>query len=220
MSSAAKFGERNVKIFKYKIISLLKKGYFVKIDDDNFLLFEKEEHYIVLFNLERILFDLFENIKFEKEEKEIKVSVRLSLTMKYIEKMSKILFGSFYVKNENKNPFKIKFPHLWYVKKFHSLNKHENNILDDLNKWEDLDEMQDKFALEENSIISQGDKFSGYQEDDYGNEYIERLREIGYEMEALSLERKRRYEKFCDKIFDLNRKINNLINIKRFKVKI
>ena len=30
------------------------------------------------------------------------------------------MFGSSYVKNENKNPFKIKFPHLWYMKNFHS----------------------------------------------------------------------------------------------------
>ena len=220
MSSAAKYCERNVKIFKNKVISFLKEGYYDKIDDNNFLLFEKEEHCIVLLNLERILFDLFENIKFEKEEKEIKVSVRLALIIKYIEKMSKLLFGSFYVENENENPFEIKFPCWWYMKNFHSLNKHEYNILDDLNKWEDLDEMQDSFALEENNIISQGDKYSGYEEDDYGNEYIERLREVGYEMEALSLERKRRYEILRDKFFDLNRKIKNLINIKRFKVEI
>ena len=150
MTSTAKLSERNAsfekenilaKILKDKIKSFLKKGWFVKIDDNNFLLFEKEEHYFALRTLERILFDLFENIKFEKEEKEIGVSVRLSLIMKYIKKMRKIMFGSFYVENENKCPFKIKFPHLWYMKNFHSLNEHEYNILDDLNKWGDLDEM-------------------------------------------------------------------------------
>ena len=115
MSSAAKYGERNVKIFKYKV-SFLKKGYYYKIDDNNFILFEKEEDYFLLRNLERILSDLFQIIKFEKEEKEIKVSARLELIIKYIEKMSKILFGIFYVENENKNPFKIKFPYLCYLK--------------------------------------------------------------------------------------------------------
>ena len=89
----------------------------------------------------------------------------------------------------------------------------------DLNKWGDLDEMQDSFALEENFIISRGNEYSGYEEDDYGNVYIERLREIGDEMEALSYERKRRYENFCVKIFYLNRKINDLIYVKRFKIK-
>ena len=93
MTSTAKLSERNAsfekenilaKILKDKIKSFLKKGWFVKIDDNNFLLFEKEEHYFALRTLERILFDLFENIKFEKEEKEIGVSVRLSLIMKYI----------------------------------------------------------------------------------------------------------------------------------------
>ena len=80
--------------------------------------------------------------------------------------------------------------------------------------------MQDSLASEENNIISLGNEYLGYQEDDYGNEYVERLREIGFEMEALSLERKRRYELLRDKFFDLNRKIKKLIYIKRFKVKI
>ena len=92
MSSTAKFLKRNARFEKENILakilkdvmkSFLKKGCFVKIDDNNFLLFEKEEHYIVLHTLERMLFDLFENIKFEKEEKQISVSVGLSL-MKYI----------------------------------------------------------------------------------------------------------------------------------------
>ena len=106
------------------------------------------------------------------------------------------------------------------MKNFCIFSKHKYNILDDLNKWEDLEEMQDSFASEEKYIISQGNKYSGYEEDDYGNVHIERLREIGDEMEGLSYERKRRYEKFCDKIFDLKRKINDLIYVERFKIKI
>ena len=212
MSSAAKYGERNENNSEYIIKSFFEKGNFIKIDDNNFLSFEKEEHYLKFLYLERILSDLFENIKFEREEKEIKVSVRLALITKFVENTNKIMLLSFYDENENKNVYELKFPYLWYMKKFRSLNKHENNSLDYLNKWEDLDEMQDSFAWEENYIISQGDKYSGYQEDDYGNVYIERLREIGDEMEALSYERKRRYEILRDKFFDLNRKIkkNNI----------
>ena len=220
MSSAAKYGERNEHNSEYILKSFFEKGNFVKIDDNNFLLFEKEEHYLNLLYLERILSDLIDNMKFEREEKEIKVSVRLALITKFIEKTNKIMILSFYDKNKNKNVFEIKFPHLWYLKTFRSLNKHENNIFDYLNKWEDLDEMQDSLALEENNINSKGDKYSGYQEDDCGNVYIERLREISFEMEELSLERKRRYELLRDKFFDLNRKIKKLIYIKRFKVKI
>ena len=174
MSSGAKYCERNVKIFKYKVISFIEKGYYIKIDDNNFLSFEKEEHYLNLLYLERILSDLFENIKFEREEKEIKVSVRLALITKFVENTNKIMRLSFYDENKNKNVYEMKFPYLWYMKKFRSLNKHENNILDYLNKWEDLDEVQDSLASEENNIISQGNKYSGYQEDDYGNVYIER----------------------------------------------
>ena len=220
ISSAAKYGGRNVKISKYIILSFLEKGYFVKIDYNNFLLFEKEEDYLNLLYLERMISDLINDIKFEREEKEIKVSVRLALITKFIEKTNKIMLGSFYEKYENKNVYEIKFPYLWKIKKFRSLNKPENNILDYLNKWEDLDEMQDSLASEENNINSQGNKYSGYQEDDYGSVYIERLREIGYEMEALSLESKRRYEILRDKFFDMNRKIKKLIYIKRFKVKL
>ena len=110
----------------------------------------------------------------------------------------------------------MKFPYLWYMKKYRSLNG-QNNILDYLYKWEDLDEMQDSLVSEENNIISQGNKYPGYQEDDYGNEYIERLREVGFEMEALTFERKRRYELLRDKFFDLNRKIKKLICIKKIQ---
>ena len=126
---------------------------------------------------------------------------------------------SFCGENENENVYKIKFPYLWYMKKFRSLNEHDN-ILDYLNKWEDLDEWEYSLVSEENNIISLGIEYPGYQEDYYGNEYVERLRAIGFEMEALTFERKRRYELLRDKFFDLNRKIKKLICKKRYKVKV
>ena len=216
MSSAAKYGERNDIGSDYIMKSFLKKGYFVKIDDDNFLLFEKEKHYLHILYLEIMLFDLFENMKFAKEEKEIGVSDRLALLTKFVENLNKIMLLSFYGENENENVYEIKFPYLWYMKKFRSLNEH-NNILDYLNKWEDLDEWENSLVSEENNIISLGNECLGYQEDDYGIEYVERLREIGFEMEALTFERKRRYELLRDKFFDLNRKIKKLICIKDTK---
>ena len=137
--------------------------------------------------------------------------------------MQKILLGSFYDKNITKNPFEIKFPHLWYVKNlgFFSLNM-GYNIMDDLNKWEDLDEMEDICALKINNLISQGDENYLCYEDDYGNEYKEREgeRELVDEMEALSYIRNRRYKIFRDKIFYLRNKIYDLINIKSFKIRL
>ena len=164
MSSATKYGERNLNINDYIIKLFLKKGYCVKIDDD-FLLFEKEKHYLYMLYLEIMLFDLFENIKFVKEEKEIEVSNRLALIIKFVENINKIVLLSFHGGNENKNVYEMKFPYLWYMKKYRSLNG-QNNILDYLYKWEDLDEMQDSLVSEENNIISQGNKYPGYQEDD------------------------------------------------------
>ena len=204
---------------RYVMKAFLKKGYFVKIDDDNFLLFEKEKHYLHILFLEITLFDLFENKKFAKEEKEIGVSDCLELITKFVENLNKIMLVSFYGENENENVYEIKFPYLWYMKKFRSLNEHDN-ILDYLNKWEDLDEREYSLVSEENNIISLGNEYPGYQEYDYGKEYVERLREIGFEMEALTLERKRRYELLRDKFFDLNRKIKKLICIKRYKVEV
>ena len=94
MSSATKYGERNLNINDYIIKLFLKKGYFVKIDDDDFLLFEKEKHYLYMLYLEIMLFDLFENIKFVKEEKEIEVSNRLALIIKFVENINKIVLLS------------------------------------------------------------------------------------------------------------------------------
>ena len=219
MLSSSKYCERNVISSDYIKKLFLRKGFFVKIDDDNFLLFEKEKHYLHMLYLEIMLFDLFENIKFAKEEKENGVSDRLALITKFVENVNKIVVLSFYGENENKNVYEIKFPYLWYIKKFRSLNEHDN-ILDYFNKWEDLDEWEYSLVSEENNIISLGNEYPHYQEDDYGNEYVERLREFGFEMEALSLERKRRYELLRDKFFDLNRKIKKLISIKRYKVKV
>ena len=209
-SSAAKYGEKNENISEYIMKSFLEKGNFVKIDDNNFLSFEKNEDYWNMVYLEKVLSVLFEIIKIEREEKENKVYGCLEAITEIIKNVNeKIMLLSFYDENKNKNVCEIKFPYLWYMKKFRSLNEYDN-ILDYFNKWEDLDKMQDSLASEENNVISQGDKYSGYQQDEYGNVYIERLREIGYEMEVLSLERKRRYERLRDKFFDVNRKIKKI----------
>ena len=132
------------KSFK-KISSFLNKGYKIEVDEKSYLLFEKEEDYLILVYLERIFFDLFKNISFAKEEKEIRVFFRMTMIQKCLENLQEILFESFYNKNESKNPFKIRFPHLWYMKNFYYAWVHEYNIMKDLNNWEDLDEMRDLF---------------------------------------------------------------------------
>ena len=48
---------RVVKIFKNKLLLSLSKGFKIKIDKNNYMLFKKEEDYNILFYLERIFFD-------------------------------------------------------------------------------------------------------------------------------------------------------------------
>ena len=62
------------KSFKNKIHLFLSRGCNIKVDKKSYLLFEKEEHYLILIYLERIFFDLFKNISFSNDEhKKIKV---------------------------------------------------------------------------------------------------------------------------------------------------
>ena len=70
---------RVVKIFKNKLLLSLSKGFKIKIDKNNYMLFKKEEDYNILFYLERIFFDLNKNLLFNDEKEEIRVFFRLSL---------------------------------------------------------------------------------------------------------------------------------------------
>ena len=223
MPIIAKFSKKNKKFDKKsstaksfkKISSFLHKGYIIKVDEKSYLLFEKEEHYLILVYLERIFFDLFKNITFEKEEKEIRVFFRMTLIQKCLENLQEILFGSFYNKNESKNSFKIKFPHLWYMKNFNYASVHEYNIMKDLNKWEDLNEIRD--LLFSDVYFECGENYYLNSCDD--EKYLEES-EVSDEMKTLNDLEKRRCKIFNDKMLDLVEKINDVINIKSFKIKL
>ena len=88
-----------VKSFKNKIHLFLSTGYKIKVDKKSYLLFEKEEDYLILIYLERIFFDLFKNISFINDEhKKIRVFFRFTLIEKYLKKLDEIKLKSFYIK--------------------------------------------------------------------------------------------------------------------------
>ena len=231
MPSVAKFCKKNKKFdekltaksFKKKLSSFLHKGYLIKVDEKSYLLSEKEEHYLVLVYFERIFFDLFKNIKFEKEEKEIRVLFRMTLIQKCLENLQEILLASFYVRNETKNPFKIRFPHLWYVKNLVSSWKQGYDVIKDLHYWPDLDEMEDLFCPEINILVYEDDEIDHcIYVDGYGKEFHveEGEREVSYEMKKLFDMRLRRGTLFRDKMYDMRDKISDAINVKSYKIKL
>ena len=147
-----------------KISSFLDKGYKIKVGEKSYLLFEKEEDYLILVYLERIFFDLFKNISFAREEKEIRVFFRMSMIRKCLENLQEILFESFSNKKESENPFKVRFRHLWHMKNFVYANVFEYNIIKDLNYWEDLNEVKDLFFGEEYRFREESFYYNGWGE--------------------------------------------------------
>ena len=95
--------ESIAKSFKNEIHLFLSGGYKINVDKKSYLLFEKEEHYLILIYLERIFFDLFKNISFTNEEdKEIRVFFRMTLIEKYLKNLHEIKLKSFYIKKKVK----------------------------------------------------------------------------------------------------------------------
>ena len=120
MSSSAKLSYKIEKKSKEKIesVELLKnkenfmnlKGYRIKVGEDSFILFEKEEDYLVLFYLEKVFFDFHNNLFYEKEG--IRLFFLLSLLEKYIKCLRKIKNNVFYDQDKSENPLKVKFPNM------------------------------------------------------------------------------------------------------------
>ena len=103
------------KFFKNKLLLSLSKGYKIKVDKNSYILFKKED-YEILFCLERVFFDLFKNLLFNDDDKEIRVFFRLSLIEKYVKKLPEIKIKIFYdIKRRSKNPVRIKFPNFGYL---------------------------------------------------------------------------------------------------------
>ena len=105
------------KFFENKLQLSLSKGYKIKVGKNSYMLFKKEEDYVILIYLERVFYDLFKNLLFndDDEDKEIRVFFRLSLIKKYVKKLPNIEIKIFYDKNKCKNPTRIKFPNLSYL---------------------------------------------------------------------------------------------------------
>ena len=181
--------------------------------------------------LERMIFDLFKNIRFQNEEKEIRVFFRFTLIEKCLENLKEILIESFYNKNESINPFKIRFPHLWYMKNYNYASR-KYNIVDDLHYWEDLVEMGAVFCPELSFLIHIDDEVgTAYYVDGYGNEfeggslevecgvvYYKGKKEVSNEMKFLQKLELRRLSIFSEKFRDLEIKIRHSLNIKKYKI--
>ena len=99
MSSPAKLCNENVmqsKTEKSGGVELMKnkenfmnlKGYKIKVSKDNIILFEKEEDYLLLFYIEKLVFDFHNNLFYEKEG--IRLFFRLSVLEKCIKCMREI----------------------------------------------------------------------------------------------------------------------------------
>ena len=79
-------------------------------------MFKKEEDYVNLIYLERVFFDLINNIIFKNDEhKKIRLFFRLSLIENYIKSLSEIKIKILYDENKCENPFAIKFPNVGYM---------------------------------------------------------------------------------------------------------
>ena len=126
MSSAAKLCNKNemqsktekiddVELMKNKENFMNLKGYRIKVGEDNIILFEKEEDYLVLFYIEKLIFDFYNNLFYEKEG--IRLFFRLSVLEKFIKCLREIKIKLFYDKDEYKNPLKIMFPNITCGKK-------------------------------------------------------------------------------------------------------
>ena len=104
----------NDKFFKNKITFLKMEGYRIKIAENSYILFEKEEDYLNILYLEKVLFDFNNNLLF-KQDKEIRLYFRLSLIEKYIKSLPKFSIKILYDESKFENPFKIKFPNICYL---------------------------------------------------------------------------------------------------------
>ena len=213
---------------------ILDNGYKVEVDEKSYLMFEKEDHYLFLVYLESIIFDLFKNIRFGKEEKEIRVFFHFTLLEKCLGNLKKILIESFYIENESINPFKKRFPYLWYMKKYRYRYKtDEYDIREDLNYWEDLDEMGEVFCPEIYILNYIGDEdgivcyHNGYGEKFVGGRLVmaypgeiiyKGKKEVSKEMKFFTELKMRRLQVFNKKLNELEVNIHYLMNIKEYKI--
>ena len=86
------------------------KGYRIKVGEDTFILFEKEEIYLTMFYLEKVFFDFHKELNKEKEV--IRLIFRLNPLKNYLKSFGQIKINVYYDESKYENPLKIKFPNL------------------------------------------------------------------------------------------------------------
>ena len=92
------------------------EGYRIKVGENGYILFKKEEDYLNLFCLEKAFFDFYNNLFLDKEG--IRLFFRLTLIEKYIESLTKnkskiknkIKIKILYDEDKSENPLEMKFP--------------------------------------------------------------------------------------------------------------
>ena len=128
------------------------EGYRIEVAENSYILFEKEEDYLKMFYLEKVLFDFFKNLSLiqdkdedEDEDKDrelrIRLKFRLSLIEKYISSLPRFNITIFYDNGKFQNPLEIKFPN---VSCFGMWCGKADNILDDISELGD-ESLEDKY---------------------------------------------------------------------------
>ena len=137
----------SVELFKNKENFMNLKGYRLTVGEDSFILFEKEEDYLVLFYLEKVFFDFHNNLFYEKEG--IRLFFRLSVLEKYIKCLREIKIYVFYDEDKSENPLKIKFPNMSYGEDFKTGEEivEKIEILEEMNKLENIPLMEKYFSV-------------------------------------------------------------------------
>ena len=166
MSSPAMLCKKNKKQIKEnkKSQELLKnkekfmnlKGYRIKVGEDTFILFEKEEIYLVLFCIEKVFFDFHNDLFNEKEG--IRLFFRLSVLQKYLKSFGEIKINVYYDESKYETPLKVKFPNYSCCDDYERGEEIEDKIeiLEENNKLQNINLMETYDNIKQNlrKIIS------------------------------------------------------------------
>ena len=105
-----KENKKHQELLKNKETFMQLKGYRIKVGEDTFILFEKEEIYLTMFYLEKVFFDFHKELYNGKEV--IRLIFRLNTLKNYLKSFGEIKITVYYDESKYENPLKIKFPNL------------------------------------------------------------------------------------------------------------
>ena len=129
------FNKIKKKIFKMK-------GYRIKVGENGYILFKKEEDYLNLFCLDKAFFEFYNNLFLDKEG--IRLFVRLSLIEKCIESLTKnknkfrIRFKILYDEYKSENLLEMKFPDMTCVGHWDI----EQKVFDKIKEMEEMKKLE------------------------------------------------------------------------------